>query len=129
VAAIGASGLAPNLATLWLLSHVIGLHYLVGAVLANEVALVWNFLLTELLFHRRRHRSLAGRLSRFYLLGNVDLVLRVPALALLVSRVHMGLLWGSLVTLVASSVFRYLILDRVIYAARPKPGEGNVVAA
>jgi len=133
VAAIGASGLAPNLIALWLLSHVLGLHYLVGAVLANQVALVWNFLLTELLtellFHRRRHRSLAGRLSRFYLMGSVDLAVRVPALALLVSSLHMGVLWGSFVTLVASSVFRFLILDRVIYAARPKPGEGNVMAA
>ena len=117
------------LLVLWLLSHVLGLHYLVGAVLANQVALVWNFLLTEVLFHRRRHRSLAGRLGRFYLMGNVDLALRVPALALLVSSAHMGVLWGSFVTLVASSVVRFLILDRVIYAARPKPGEGNVMAA
>jgi dolichol-phosphate mannosyltransferase len=129
VAAIGASGLAPNLASLWVFSHVLGLHYLVGAVLANQVALVWNFLLTELLFHRRRHRSLVGRLSRYFVMGNVDLAVRVPALVFLVSTVHMGVLWASFALVVASSVFRFLILDRVIYAARPKPGEGNVMAA
>jgi dolichol-phosphate mannosyltransferase len=128
VATIGATGLIPNLVTLWLATHVLGMHYLIGAVVANQVALGYNFILTELLFHRRRHRSLVGRFGRFFVMGNFDLVLRVPALALLVSTVHMGLIWANLATLVCSFALRYLILDRVIYAARPQPGENNAMA-
>ena len=129
VAVIGASGLIPNLAALWLLSHGFGLHYLLAAVLANQAALGWNFVLVEMLFQRRRHRSLLSRASRFFVLGNLDLVLRVPALAYLVSTVHVGLLLSNLVTLVASFVLRFFILDRVIYTARARPGEVNVVVA
>jgi dolichol-phosphate mannosyltransferase len=129
VALIGASGLVPNLAALWLLSLVWGRHYLLAAVVANQVALVWNFLLIELLFRRRRHRSLFSRASRFWMMGNLDLVLRVPALALLVASVHMGLLWGNLATLVGSFLLRFVVLDRLIYTARPARGKDNAVVA
>jgi len=129
VALIGASGLVPNLAAVWLLNAVIGMNVLVAAVVANQAALMWNFLFIEELFRRRRNGSLLGRLGRFYALGNLDLVLRIPALACLVSIVHTGPLWGSLATLIASFIVRFFVLDRVIYAARQKPGEANVVAA
>jgi dolichol-phosphate mannosyltransferase len=129
VALIGASGLVPNLASLWLLTSGLGANYLISAVLANQIALAWNLVLVEILFHRRRHRSTLGRASRFYLLGNLDLVLRVPALAFVVTIVHMGYLAGSLVTLVASFLFRFAILDRVIYAARPQPTDDLVALA
>ncbi|GLW29062.1 glycosyltransferase [Actinoplanes regularis] len=117
---IGVSGLLPNQAALWALNHLAGVHYLPAAVLANMVAVGWNFALTDTLLYRSRrsHRSFSGRFSRFFLLGNADLLLRIPLLALLVGGAHLGVLWANLVTLVISFVARFLISDKVIYRAR-----------
>jgi dolichol-phosphate mannosyltransferase len=119
-ALIGVSGLLPNQLALWLLTGVFGVHYLPAAVVANLIAVGWNFALTDtLLYRNRRHRSLASRITRFFVLGNIDLLLRIPLLALLVDGLHMGVLAANLVTLLASFVIRFLILDKVIYLAKP----------
>jgi dolichol-phosphate mannosyltransferase len=119
---IGLSGLIPNQVILWLLASVLGVHYLPAAVLANMVAVTWNFALIDgLLYRNHRHRrSFASRFTRFFVMGNADLLLRVPMLALLVGGLHIGVLTANLVTLVISFVVRFLILDRVIYLARPR---------
>lgn len=115
-ALIGVVGLVPNLVTLWLLTDGLGLHHLWAAVIATQVALVYNLALTEVVFWRRRHRSLVARGSRFLLLGNVDLLLRVPVLAVLVGGVGLGYLMANLATLVGSFLIRFAILDRLVYA-------------
>jgi dolichol-phosphate mannosyltransferase len=114
---IGVSGLLPNQATLWALNDLAGVHYLPAAVLANLVAVGWNFALADTLLYRTRRssRSFWGRINRFFLLGNADLVLRIPLLALLVGGAHLGVLGANLVTLVISFVARFLISDKVIY--------------
>jgi dolichol-phosphate mannosyltransferase len=117
---IGASGLIPNQLALWLLAGIAGVPYLPAAVLANLVAVGWNFALTDTLLYRsRRHRSFAGRITRFFVLGNADLLVRIPLLALLVGRTHVGVLLANLITLVASFVVRFVILDKIIYRRRP----------
>ncbi|MFG1610630.1 glycosyltransferase [Actinoplanes sp. NPDC049265] len=117
-ALIGVSGLLPNQATLFLLSHLLGVHYLPAAVVANMVAVLWNFALTDrLLYSEHRDRSFPSRFARFFLMGNADLLLRIPMLALLVDGAHLGVLAANLLTLVASFVVRFLIADKVIYLA------------
>ena len=119
-ALIGASGLLPNQLALWLLASVAGVHYLPAAVLANLVAVGWNFALTDtVLYRNRRQRSFAGRITNFFLLGNADLVLRIPLLALLVDGAHVGVLAANLVTLLASFVVRFAVLDKIIYRTKP----------
>ncbi len=116
---IGVSGLLPNQAVLWAFTDLAGVHYLPAAVLANVVAVTWNFLLVDrILYRSRRDRPLVSRFTRFFLLGNADLLLRIPLLALLVDGVHLGVLWANLVTLVVSFVARFVISDRVIYRPR-----------
>jgi dolichol-phosphate mannosyltransferase len=114
---IGLSGLLPNQAALWALHDLAGLHYAPAAVLANLVAVGWNFALTDALLYsdRRQHRSFAGRAGRFFLLGNADLLLRIPLLALLVDGAHLAVLVANLLTLAVSFAVRFLILDRVVY--------------
>lgn len=120
-ALIGASGLVPNQAALWALHDLAGVHYLPAAVAANVLAVGWNFALTDALLYRnrRRHRSLPGRFGRFFLLGNADLLLRVPLLALLVDGLHLEVLIANLVTLLASFLVRFFVSDKVIYLAEP----------
>ncbi|GIF08285.1 polyprenol monophosphomannose synthase [Actinoplanes siamensis] len=115
-ALIGISGLLPNQAVLWLLLTCTGVHYTAAAVVANVVAVVWNFALADtLLYRNHRSRGPVSRFSRFLLMGNADLLLRIPLLALLVSGLSLGVLLGNLLTLLASFVVRFLISDRLIY--------------
>jgi dolichol-phosphate mannosyltransferase len=119
-ALIGLSGLLPNQAVLWALTALAGVHYAPAAVAANVIAVCWNFSLTDtLLYRNQRGRSFLSRFSRFFVLGNADLFLRIPLLALLVSGAHLGVLAGNLVTLVVSFAVRFLISDRVIYRKGP----------
>jgi dolichol-phosphate mannosyltransferase len=120
-ALIGLSGLIPNQLVLWLLAGLAGVHYAPAAVLANLVAVGWNFVLTDRLLYRgRRHRRLPGRIGRFLLVGNADLLLRIPLLVLLVDGARLGVLAANLATLLASFVLRFLVLDKVIYRVRPR---------
>jgi dolichol-phosphate mannosyltransferase len=127
---IGLSGFVPNLATLWLLSKPLGMNYLLAEVLANQVAVVWNFLLLDfLLFSHRRHSHWAGRFGKFLVLANSDLVARIPLLGLLVEHAHMNVLVATAITLIAAFGARFVVTDRFIYLARPGRRTGTVPEA
>ena len=121
-AAVGLSGVLPNLLALQLLTAVFGVHYLTAAVVANQVAIAWNFVLTDtLIFRSRRRRGLWSRIGQFAVLGNVDLVARIPLLALLVGDLGLGYLSGTAITLAVMFLIRFLILDRLVYVRTAKP--------
>ena len=127
---IGLSGFVPNLATLWLLSKPLGMNYLLAEVLANQVAIIWNFLLLDfLLFSDRRHSHWTGRFGKFLVLANSDLVARIPLLGLLVAHAHMNVLVATAITLIAAFGARYVVTDRFIYLARPGRRTGTVPEA
>jgi putative flippase GtrA len=122
--AVGASGLLPNLVTMWLLVDVLHLHYLPAAVVATEVAIGWNFALVDLVVYRvRRRGTLPARLARFLLLNNADLVVRLPALTVLVTWLHLDDLLANLVTIAAAFALRFAVTDRLIYTGRA----GNMI--
>lgn len=113
---IGASGLLPNLAVTWALVRWSGVGYVAAAILANQAAMVWNFLLLDLLlFHQRRSGHWAWRLGRFAVLANFDLVGRIPLLSFLVRVAHLGPVWATGVTLLAASAVRFVVTDRALY--------------
>ncbi|MHC3468105.1 glycosyltransferase [Streptomyces sp. 7R007] len=116
---IGASGFAPNLFALWALTGV-GLHYVPAEILANQLGVAWNFLLIEhLLFRdRRRHRRWWDRAGRFALLANADLVLRIPLIAVFVSRFGMGVLAATALALVTTFVLRFVGTEALVYLPR-----------
>jgi putative flippase GtrA len=120
-ALVGLSGIAVNVAALWLLHlGVFGLHYLLAATLATQVSSVWNFVLTDrIVFRDRQHGTIAGRCLRFVGMNNIALVARLPLLALLVHS-GVGVLWANVATLVLLFAARFLITDKLIYR-RPAP--------
>jgi dolichol-phosphate mannosyltransferase len=119
--AIGLSGFLPNLATQWLLTRRFGMYYAAAAVVANQVAIVWNFLLIDhVLFRHRRRRHWSNRLGKFMLLSNADLVIRIPLLAVLVEYAGLNDILSTAATLVLAFVARFAVTDRVIYLPRPE---------
>ncbi|MGW7103986.1 GtrA family protein [Streptomyces sp. NPDC054838] len=133
---IGLSGFAPNLAALWLLTRA-GADYLAAVVLANQAGVVWNFVLVELLIFRdrRRHRHWADRLGRFVLLANADLLLRIPLVALFVTRLGLAVLPATALALGSAFVLRFVATETLVYLPRgpavarpgsvPVRGEGD----
>jgi putative flippase GtrA len=112
---IGLSGLGVNTAVLWLCYETLGLHHLVGAVLATQVSTAWNFLLVDLLVYRRNAGgSRGGRALRFALMNNVLLLARLPVLQALIWA-GVGVLLANASTLVALFLLRFLISDQVIF--------------
>ncbi|MEV0809079.1 glycosyltransferase [Micromonospora sp. NPDC050200] len=114
---VGLSGMVVNTAALWFFYQPANLHHLLGVALATQISTSWNFLLIDALIYRRhRHGSLAGRAGRFFLLNNLLLLLRLPALQALVWA-GVGVLMSNALTLVALFLVRFLINDRVIYSS------------
>ncbi len=113
---IGASGMLPNLIATWALVRWSHVGYVTAAILANQAAMLWNFLLIDLLlFHHRRTGHWAWRLARFAVLANFDLVGRIPLLSFLVRVMHVGPVWATGVTLLAASAIRFVVTDRALY--------------
>ncbi|MFF5228557.1 GtrA family protein [Dactylosporangium sp. NPDC000521] len=120
--AVGASGVLPNLAVMWLLVDHWHLHYLPAAVAATEVAICWNFVLVDfVVFRDRRGRHWTGRLARFVALNNLDLAVRLPLLALLVSWAGVDELAANSATLVLAFALRFAVTNRFIYRPAPLP--------
>jgi dolichol-phosphate mannosyltransferase len=123
---VGLSGLVVNTAVLWFWYDVLGLHHLLGAVLATQFSTAWNFLLVDFLIYRRRRLgSYRDRAVRFFFMNNVLLIARLPALQVLVWA-GMGVLAANAVTLVALFVVRFLVSDRVIYGSARDGGRDPV---
>ncbi len=119
-ALVGASGTVPNLLGTAVLHHV-GLHYLAAAIVATQIAIGWNFLGCELLAWDRETGSRLRRYPAFALINNLDLVIRLPLLAVLVGRWHLGVGISTLMSLAAAVIVRYLVVDRLVYRRRAVP--------
>jgi dolichol-phosphate mannosyltransferase len=116
---IGVTGFLPNLAGLHALTSA-GMHYVPAEILANQLGVLWNFLLIEHLCfrERRRHRRGWDRLGRFAVLANADLVLRIPLIALFVARFGMGALSATALALVTTFVLRFVATEALVYLPR-----------
>lgn len=117
-ALVGASGVLPNLAMVALLT-ALGLHYVLAAALAVQVAIVWNFVGAELIIFRdRRVGKLWHRAVRYHILSNTDL-LRLPFVALLVGEFGVSVLLATALTLVGAVALRYSLAARLVYGVAP----------
>lgn len=121
---VGLSGVIPNLAAIALLVSA-GIGYAVAAVLAIEVAVLWNFAGSELLVwrHARSGRSRTARFCRFWVIAQSD-VARIPFVILLVAELGLGVEMATVVTLVAAFLLRFALADRLVYGhPAPRPTE------
>ncbi len=113
-ALVGASGTLPNVFGTAFLHHS-GMHYVPAAVIATQVAILWNFVGADLLVWERGNQSRIRRYVPFALLNNVDLVIRLPLLGLFVERWHISLGTATVATLAIAVGVRYMLVDRIVY--------------
>lgn len=119
--AVGASGMLVNTGILAFVAEVVGVHYLVAAVVATQGSTLWNFVGHQGLIFAGRptQRSLPGRLSRYFLVNNLALLPRAPILAALVGWLGMPYLEANLATLIGLALVRFALADRWIWPRPP----------
>lgn len=115
---VGATGLLVNTVLLALFAHAVGLWYVVGAALATQGSTLWNFVLSDRWVFRggRKRLSLPARVLAFFAMNNIALLLRIPALYVLVTGLGLDPLIGNIVTLLAFSLLRFGVADLYIWA-------------
>jgi dolichol-phosphate mannosyltransferase len=118
---VGASGLVVNTLLLALLTDVVGLFYLVSAVIATQGSTLWNFSLTELwVFAGRDHkRARKTRMAMFFLMNNIALLLRGPLLVLLTSGLGIHYVVSNVLSLAVLTIARFALADTWIWAKTP----------
>jgi dolichol-phosphate mannosyltransferase len=126
-ASVGVLGLAVNVGTQVALTELAGLHYLVAAVLATQVSSTTNFAGSEWwAFRAERQSGLPARFLAFLALNNVAFLVRGPIIWALTEGV--GLFHGvsNLVSLVALTLIRFHVADRLIWRSTSEPGLGDL---
>ncbi|HET7173817.1 MAG TPA: GtrA family protein [Nocardioidaceae bacterium] len=114
--AVGLSGMAVNSGALWALVSALGLPVLPAAALATQVSTAWNFLLTDqLVFRGAKDRPAWQRFTGFFLVNNVVLLLRLPALSWLVHATGMGYVSANILTLLAAFAVRFAVSDLFLF--------------
>jgi dolichol-phosphate mannosyltransferase len=115
---VGISGLVVNTALLAFFTDVVGLFYVVSAVVATQGSTLWNFLLTERwVFADREHkRSRKSRMALFFLMNNAALAVRGPLLVLLTSGFGIHYAVSNIVSLLALTLVRFGLADTWIWA-------------
>ena len=120
---VGLTGLVVNTVLLAFFTDVVGLFYVVSAVIATQGSTLWNFCFTELwVFSGRDHRRSRGtRMAMFFLMNNVALALRGPLLVLLTSGLGVHYAVSNVISLLVLTLVRYGLADTWIWAKAGPP--------
>ena len=116
-ALVGITGLAANSVALIINTELLGIYYVVAALIATQVSTLWNFVLTDRWVYRQvKHRQTAGqRAAMFFAMNNVALLMRIPVLFTLTTVIGLHYAASNLVSLAALTVVRYATADRFIW--------------
>ena len=114
--AVGALGVAVQLGSLWLLTGVAAVHYLVATPVAVSLAVVHNFIWHRLWTWRDRDVHVTRACARFALTnGLLSLVSNVGVTAALVSGTHAPPVVANLVAIATSGVLNFWLGDAVVF--------------
>jgi glycosyltransferase involved in cell wall biosynthesis len=116
--AAGGSGIVVHSAVLWLLAGLLSVPYLIGALLATQAAIGWNFLIIDNLAMPCTDDSAGRRLTRFWLLNNLLVPLHLALLAGLVQTLGIHFMWANLLAIAVVFTLRYLVTSSWIYGSR-----------
>jgi putative flippase GtrA len=107
-----------NTLLLAFLTDVVGLFYVVSAVIATQGSTLWNFCFTEawVFSGRDNRRSRGGRMGLFFLMNNAALALRGPLLVLLTSGLGIHYAVSNIISLLALTLVRFAVADTWIWA-------------
>ena len=115
---VGFTGIFVNMALMFVLTGLMGVNYLVSAIVATQGSTLWNFNWSDRwVFNNGSTPSLNlwQRMVSYFAMNNSMLLLRGPMLVVLVSWLGVNYLVANLVSLLAMTVLRYAISDSLIW--------------
>ena len=117
--AVGGLGLVINLVAQALLIELVGLNYVVAAVLATQVSSTANFLIADSwVFDSSTARTIKRtRFLAFVGMNNLALILRAPMMWVLTSAAGFHYALSNLASLLVMTLVRFGIADSVIWKA------------
>jgi len=114
--AVGALGVVVQLVSLWLLTDVAALHYLIATPVAVLLAVVHNFVWHRLWTWRDRDVDAPFACARFLLAnGFVSLTGNLGVMTALVSGAHVQPLAANAVAIVTSGLLNFWLGDAVVF--------------
>ncbi|MFJ4037222.1 glycosyltransferase [Microbacterium sp. NPDC090007] len=129
-ALVGGLGAVANLLIMGGL-QLLGVQYLIAAVIASIVTIVANFLALEyLVFADMREESglMRHRFIKSFTFNGIEAIVRIPVIWVLVSQAHMPSVIAAALTLIAAFVVRFVFHALVVYAPK-KSRVGRAVRA
>jgi len=119
---VGAAGVAAQLGTLWFLTRVLGMEYIIATMVAVEAAVLHNFAWHEA--WTWRGMPIAGRwrrLARFHLANGLVSVASNTVLTLLFTEsARLPLLVSNLAAIVVTALLNFALADAFVFR---EPGE------
>ncbi|MGE5646793.1 MAG: GtrA family protein [Acidobacteriota bacterium] len=130
--AVGAMGIAVQLAALALLTGLLKMNYLAGTALAVEMAVLHNFVWHERFTWRDRTRNanggMLGRLLRFNLTtGGLSIGGNLLLMRLLVGRLGMNYMAANLAAIAACSLANFAASHWLVFGAKRNSKNQTVV--
>jgi dolichol-phosphate mannosyltransferase len=127
---VGVSGLVVNTLALAFNAQVLGMFYLLAAVVATQVSTLWNFELSErFVFRGKASHTRWRRFGMFLGMNNAAFVLRAPMMYTLTSGLHVHYLESNFISLIALMMLRFTTADRWIWGtSRPEAPEAVFTA-
>jgi putative flippase GtrA len=114
--AVGALGIAVQLASLWLLTGVAAVHYLIATPLAVSLAVVHNFVWHRLWTWKDRDVHVTRACARFVLTnGLLSLVSNLGVTAALVSGTHAHPVAANVAAIATSGLLNFWLGDVVVF--------------
>jgi putative flippase GtrA len=115
--AVGAMGIAVQLAALALFKSALHLHYLVATAAAVELALLHNFVWHEHWTWRDRGAGgRTGRLIRFHLAnGLLSIAVNLLLMRVLVGRMHWPYLAANMAAIATGSILNFFLGDLLVF--------------
>jgi dolichol-phosphate mannosyltransferase len=125
---VGLSGLAINSAAFVLLNDVAHVNYLVAAICSTQFSTAWNFYFVErwVYGHRGLKTGVLSRFWKFAVVNNLSLLLRGPAMVVLVSYLGMDAAVANVIALAAIALLRFGIADTLIWATADTESKSRV---
>lgn len=118
--AVGLLGVAVQLASLWFLTTVVAVHYLVATPAAVSLAVVHNFIWHRLWTWKDRRVPLVETFARFAATnGLLSLAANVGVMVVLVSGARVNPVAANAVAILSSGLLNFWLGDVVVFTPMP----------
>jgi putative flippase GtrA len=116
-ALVGLSGILVNSLIMFLVTDLIGFHYLYSAVVATVVSTLWNFILIDSFVYRSSggEKKRIQRLGLFTAMNLLALSMRAPMIYSLTSSLGLHYVLSNLISLLVMTCLRFLLADNIIW--------------